>query len=458
MKKYSILSPCGILGYGFPEASFLKGMSLHPDAVVVDAGSTDAGPHKLGAGVSIVSRMAARKDLEIILVNAAEKGIPVIIGSAGGAGARVHVEWTLDIIYEILRDNRISGKLAVIFSDMDKEGIKESIRRKEIYPMGSNIPPLSEETVDQTGDIVAQMGHEPVVRALEDGADIVVCGRAYDPSVFAAPGIREGFDPGLCYHMGKVLECGALCAEPGTAKGCILGTLYEEYFTVRALNPERHCNVTSVAAHTFYEKENPCILHGPGFTLDLRDCSFSQEDEDTVAVRGSRFWPDQAYKVKLEGARRAAYRTFVIGAVRDPILLDRLEEIEEKVRKSVTAYLKEIPQRTYRMNFINYGKNGIMGELEPEEFHGHEVCVLFEALADTQETADAVCACMRSTFLHCDYAGRKSTAGNLAFPYAPSDIPFGPVYEFSVYHLMQIADGRSAFPIFYREYREGEAV
>ena len=86
MKKYSILSPCGILGYGFPEASFLKGMSLHPDAVVVDAGSTDAGPHKLGAGVSIVSRMAARKDLEIILVNAAEKGIPVIIGSAGGAG------------------------------------------------------------------------------------------------------------------------------------------------------------------------------------------------------------------------------------------------------------------------------------------------------------------------------------------------------------------------------------
>ena len=244
MKKYSILSPCGILGYGFPEASFLKGMSLHPDAVVVDAGSTDAGPHKLGAGVSIVSRMAARKDLEIILVNAAEKGIPVIIGSAGGAGARVHVEWTLDIIYEILRDNRISGKLAVIFSDMDKVGIKESIRRKEIYPMGSNIPPLSEETVDQTGDIVAQMGHEPVVRALEDGADIVVCGRAYDPSVFAAPGIREGFDPGLCYHMGKVLECGALCAEPGTAKDCILGTLYEEYFT--CLSFLRHNHIYSI--------------------------------------------------------------------------------------------------------------------------------------------------------------------------------------------------------------------
>lgn len=55
MREVKILAPCGILGYGFPERSFLKGMEKKPDAVVVDAGSTDAGPHKLGRGVSIVS-------------------------------------------------------------------------------------------------------------------------------------------------------------------------------------------------------------------------------------------------------------------------------------------------------------------------------------------------------------------------------------------------------------------
>ena len=49
-----ILSPCGILGYGFPKESFVKGIGMQPDAIVVDAGSTDAGPHKLGAGVAIV--------------------------------------------------------------------------------------------------------------------------------------------------------------------------------------------------------------------------------------------------------------------------------------------------------------------------------------------------------------------------------------------------------------------
>jgi hypothetical protein len=48
--------------------------------------------------------------------------------------------------------------------------------------------------------------------------------------------------------------------------------------------------------------------------------------------------------------------------------------------------------------------------------------------------------------MHFDYEGRKSTAGNLAFPYAPSDIPFGPVYEFSVYHLMAVTDPCEYFP------------
>lgn len=61
MKELKILSPCGILGYGYPESSFLAGMEHHPDAIVVDAGSTDAGPHKLGAGVAIVSRKPVKK-------------------------------------------------------------------------------------------------------------------------------------------------------------------------------------------------------------------------------------------------------------------------------------------------------------------------------------------------------------------------------------------------------------
>ena len=39
-----------------------------------------------------------------------------------------------------------------------------------------------------------------------------------------------------------------------------------------------------------------------------------------------------------------------------------------------------------------------------------------------------------------------STAGNLAFPFSPSDIPMGEAYEFSVYHLMR-TDPRALFPL-----------
>jgi hypothetical protein len=458
VKKCGILSPCGILGYGFPEQSFRNGLAKNPDAIVVDAGSTDAGPHKLGAGVSIVSRMAAKKDLTLIIIEGIKRHIPVIVGSAGGAGAKKHVAWTLDIVEEILREHSLDVKLAVIYSDIGGNMVKDAINNKRIFPMGTNIPELTEATVDQTNSIVAQIGHEPVVEALNNGAEVIVCGRSYDPSIFAAVGIRAGFHPGLCYHMGKVLECGALCAEPGTTKDCIFGTLYDDSFTVCALNPARRCNLTSVAAHTFYEKENPCILRGPGFTLDLTGCTFTQEDEETVRVRGSRYIPEDIYKIKLEGARQVAYRTFVIGAIRDPILISRLEEIEAKVTKSVRDYIHEIPQEDYQINYYNYGINGVMGDREIQEFKGHEVCVVFEALAKSQEIANTICSFMRSTFLHCDYEGRKTTAGNLAFPFAPSDIPFGPVYEFSVYHLMQIPDGKSIFPIRYFTYTKGILV
>lgn len=442
-----ILSPCGILGYGFPRESFMRGIEMAPDAIVVDAGSTDAGPHKLGAGVSIVSRMAMYQDLQMFVEYGVKNRIPVVIGSAGGAGAAVHVKWTLDILNDVLKDAGVTAKVAVVHADIPHEVVAKAVEEGWVLPMGNNIPALSAEVVDATGDIVAQMGHEPIVRALDTGADIIVAGRAYDPSSFAAVCIREGFDPGLAYHMGKVLECGALCAEPGTTKDCIMGTIYEDHFEVEALNPERRCTVTTVAAHTFYEKENPCVLHGPGFTLDLTGCTFRQVSDRAVAVYGSRYVKADTYNIKLEGARKVAYRTFVVSAVRDPLLISQIEQVEELVKQSVRTQLHQLDPGSYQMNYYNYGIDGIMGGTEPNRQPGHEICVMFEALAETQEIANTVCASMRSTLLHYGYQGRKSTAGNLAFPFAPSDVPFGPVYQFSVYHLMQIPDPVELFPV-----------
>lgn len=447
-RSFRILSPCGILGYGFPNASFQHGLEMKPDAIVVDAGSTDAGPHKLGAGVAIVSKLACKKDLRRLIVGGAKLGIPVVIGSAGGSGGRVHVLWTLSLIDEIVSEEHLERlKEVIVWGDIPKDAIKKAMQRGDVQPLGRNVPPLTEQMVDETTAVVAQMGIEPIVKALQSGADIVVCGRAYDPAPFAAVGVEHGFDLALSYHMGKVLECGALCCNPGTTKDCMMGELFENCFEVYPTDPNRICTPLSVAAHTFYEKEHPYLLRGPGVVQDLSACSFESVGKNRVRVTGSSIRPSDGYWIKMEGARLKAYRTFVIAGVRDPILISKIEEVEQAVKGSVCRQYCEIDPSLYRIAFYNYGKNGVMGDLEPLGDTPHELGVLFEVVAKSQDLASAICASVRSTFMHYGYEGRKATAGNLAFPFAPSDVEFGKVFEFSVYHLMKVSDPCEFFPM-----------
>lgn len=451
-RSFKILSPCGILGYGFPQESFEAGMADLPDAIVVDAGSTDAGPHKLGANTAIVSRQACKKDLEYMLTAGFQNKIPVIIGSAGGSGGKAHVNWTMDIVDEIVRERKLTPlKIAIIWADIPKEVIRESMKCGKVSPLGETVKPLTEEILYETVGVVAQMGAEPIIEALKAGADLIVCGRAYDPSPFAAVGIYNGFDEALAYHLGKVLECGALSSEPGTTKDCMMGVLHEDHFEVYPTNSIRKCTTVSVAAHTFYEKDHPYILHGPGIILNLESCRFEDCGNGHVNVYGSKIQKTNPYRIKLEGARQVAYRTIVVAGVRDPILISKIDEVEALVRESVALQYQEISPDSYEINFYNYGKNGVMGLLEPSKGISHELGILFEVVANTQQVASAICSSVRSTFMHYGYEGRKSTAGNLAFPFAPSDIEFGAVYEFSVYHLMDTEDGCALFPIEYIE-------
>src|SRR3954447_10363271 len=84
-----VLSPTAILGYGFPEASLAAGLARDPHVIAVDAGSSDPGPYYLGAGVSFTDREAVKRDLRLMLRAGRERRVPVVVGSAGGAGAEV---------------------------------------------------------------------------------------------------------------------------------------------------------------------------------------------------------------------------------------------------------------------------------------------------------------------------------------------------------------------------------
>ena len=440
---YKVLSPTAILGYGFPEKSFKAGVESRPDCIAVDAGSTDPGPYYLGAGKSFTSRAAVKRDLEFMLAAAMELSVPCIIGTAGGCGAREHVEWNESIIREIARSKGYSFRMAVIHADVSREDAARALRLGKLHPLHP-APEIDEEEIAKSVRIVAQMGAEPVIKALEMDCRVILCGRCYDPIPFAAPALKRGFDPGLAVHMGKILECASIAATPGSGSDCVMGTLYEDCFELESLNPQRQFTAVSTAAHTLYEKTDPYRLPGPGGTLDLMETRFEGLEGGRVRVSGTGFIASDPYTVKLEGVKSAGFRTISIAGIRDPILIEGIDSVLDSVTKQVrgdTGF-------TGALLFHVYGKDGVMGALEPEKTRvSHELGLVMEVIARDQEEANTVCSFFRSTLLHYGYPGRISTAGNLALLYSPSDVSCGQVYEFNIYHLMEVDDPKSLFPI-----------
>jgi hypothetical protein len=451
MREFRILSPTAILGYGFPIESFIEGLKNKPHAIAVDAGSTDPGPYYLGSGKSFTNRGAVKRDLEFMLKAAIDEGIPLLIGSAGGAGADSHLQWNVDIIKEIAKEQGLSFKAAVISSQIEPAAVLASLNDGKL----KELPPAPAPTADdikQSVNIVAQMGEGPFMEALNGGAQVIIAGRAYDPAVFAAPAINAGFDMGLALHMGKILECAAIAASPGSGSDCMLGILREDHFELKTLNPARICTITSVAAHTLYEKSNPTKLPGPGGVLDLTQTTFEQNG-DAVIVRGSRFIPDEGQSyIKLEAAKLIGHRALSFAAATDPIMIAQIDDIAAAVKKRVTENFKNLDN--FHLDFKIYGNHGASFYPPTSNLYPlNEVAIIIEAVAQTPGLADTICSFARSTLLHFGYPGRKSTAGNLAFPFSPSDFAGGAVYEFSLYCLMQTQD--NLFPIKFYECKEG---
>jgi len=451
MDEVRILSPQGMLGYGFPKESFEAGIALKPHAICVDAGSTDGGPHKLGAGVGITSKKMVKRDIGMMLEAGLKNHIPVLVGSAGGSGGQPHIEWTLEVVQELARERGWKLKIAVIFATIDKQWLKEQVRLGTVTAL-PGVSELNDREVDLATEIVAQMGYESYLPALEQGVDLILAGRSYDPAMTAAVSVHYGMDVALGYHMGKILECGALCAVPGSAKDCMLGYIRKDSFDVRSLNNDRLCTPHSVAAHTLYEKGHPYSLPCPGGVSELADCIFEQIDPHTVRVSGSKFRKSEQYVVKLEGSKLSGYRSIFIAGIRDPLAIRKIDELLEGTHQLLTETFPEINDGDHFIDYKVYGRNGIMAEMEPQkEITSQELCVLVEVVAPTQLNAAAICAFCRSTMLHYHYKGRYSTAGNLAFPFAPSDFNVGEVYEFNVYHLVPVDDPANFFRTEYRE-------
>ena len=87
-----LLGASGQLGYGIPATAFNAGVKRRPDLIGCDMGSIDIGPTYLGKGEMATAPEATRRDLRRVLLGARALDVPLVIGSAGSAGAGPHLD------------------------------------------------------------------------------------------------------------------------------------------------------------------------------------------------------------------------------------------------------------------------------------------------------------------------------------------------------------------------------
>jgi len=132
-------------------------------------------------------------------------------------------------------------KTLSIYSNISKSVVQKSFEAGEIVGCGTAVPKLTVSDIEDAVTIVAQMGPEPFIDAMEEQPDfdIIIGGRSYDPSPFTAFAIHNAklaqsnakkltdAQIGGFTHMGKLMECGAHCATPKSSTA--LATIYRSY-------------------------------------------------------------------------------------------------------------------------------------------------------------------------------------------------------------------------------------
>lgn len=398
---YRVVSVCGALGYGYPKESLQAALRGRVDAVICDGGSMDAGPYYLGTGTQYFDAEAVKADFRHMAEAGSKIGCPVILGSCGMAGGNRNLDRMIDIAREVFAGLGIRGaKVAVIRSEIDPEIVIRELRAGALRETGAG-PDLDEAALRES-TIVGQMGIHPLITALESGAQFVLAGRSCDVALFASDMIRRGIDGGLAYHVGHVLECGALACDPGSPSDCLVAEIYDDGSAIfTAPNPTRRCTAQSIAAHSLYEESHPQLQLYPEGVLALEKTQFFSRDGRSAGIRNSRFihaakpWP---LSIKLEGARRLGARKISL------IHLD-------------PANLAKVPA-----DILVYGRNGV--QPKPVEGAQRELGIIVEATGKTPEAAVRLASLLTQQLAHHGYPGRKATTGNIAYPLSPNLVSF----------------------------------
>jgi hypothetical protein len=200
-----------------------------------------------------------------------------------------------------------------------------------------------------------------------------------------------------------------------------------------------------------YENADPYLLTEPSGVIDTERSDYAATSPRSVRVSGTRFRPAATHTIKLEGAQLVGYQTVIVGGMRDPNLIGMIDELlaaasrrfDERIADLFGDVLKP---GDYEIRFRLYGRNGVMGDLEPErEARPHEIGILIAITAPTQELATGIAKFVSHRSAHLPAPGYDGLISSLAYPFSPPEIERGAVYRFSLNHVLAPRDPLEMF-------------
>lgn len=432
-ERLRVLSASGQLGFGIVQDSLARGLQRKPHFIGCDMGSIDPGPFYLGSGQMAAPKDMVLRDLELVLLAARQLNVPLIIGSAGTAGAKPQLAATLALLQEVAQKHGLSFSVATVCSDVPRQILIEAVqdgRLKSLDPDGVALPlPVPNPSqIELATHVVAQCGTHTFIEALTHQPDVLIAGRSCDTAIFAALPQMLGYDPALSLHMAKIIECTSLCCTPG-GRDAILAELGQFDFILESMNPNAHATPASVAAHALYEQADPWVVEEPEGTLHLRHAKYTALDAHRTQVSGAQFVPRPVPTLKVEGATYSGSRAVLIAGVAD----SRMIETMPKALQTVLERVQKLVPGNWSMVSHVYGQ-GAVRALPKSHQSQHEIGLVIEFLAPTFNLAKTAASVFKQNLLHFGFPGRYSTGGNLAFAFTPSEIQANDCYQFMLYH------------------------
>src|SRR5262249_23748102 len=117
---------------------------------------------------------------------------------------------------------------------------------------------------------------------------------------------------------------------------------------------------------------------------------------------------------------------------RDPRMIAHLDPILDQVRERVST-------SGVRIAISVFGRDAVMGPLEPTPVAGHEVAILVETLGPTQEEASRAALLAKRLLFSSKYPGQKQTGGSITSP-IDEYWEVGPSYRWTVNHVVPVPD------------------